>query len=196
MLPVLRKLERDQDFLFFFLRIDFIKILAFHRSAGDCALAKFYTHIFMRWPHSNAGFEFTYIRVLVLIKNADLNQILLVIPSSSIWFIFRWNIGLGTPSSCFIQVKWKIHYRRSSNTVKLLKGTVLGKINSEYPPRQMYCTEVTLRTILGAVDLLLLEHNYYLLQLLHVHQWSRICYMQNGNDWADNFDIWLLKFCR
>lgn len=130
MLPVLWKLEGDQDFFFFFLRTDFIKILACHRSAGNCVP----THIFIAMQ-SFAVFEGTCIRVSVLIKNADLNQILLVIPTSCIWFVSRCGVGLGTPSSCLIQLKWSIHSRRFSNTVKLLKGTVLGKINSKYPPK-------------------------------------------------------------
>lgn len=58
-------------------------------------------------------------------------------------------------------------------TCEIAKGnSILGEINSEYPPRQVYCTEATLRTIVMAVDLLLLEHTakYDLLQLLLAHQ--------------------------
>lgn len=57
--------------------------------------------------------------------------------------------------------------------MRLLKGIQFWvKLIQNTPPRQVYCTEATLRTIVMAVDLLLLEHTatYDLLQLLLAHQ--------------------------
>lgn len=57
--------------------------------------------------------------------------------------------------------------------MRLLKGIQFWvKLIQNAPPRQVYCTEVTLRTIVMAVDLLLLEHTatYDLLQLLLAQQ--------------------------
>lgn len=90
----------------------------------------------------------------------------------------------------------KITFQEVLQQCEIAKGnSFLGKINSEYPPKVGVLYRGHSQDIVVAVDLSLVEYagKYYLLHLLHVHQKSRISYMENGYDWADNFWHLIIK---
>lgn len=125
--------------------MDFIMILACHRNKGTFAVlqlhgsicclvfewvslysslqvAKCYTPAGLIVMQNFAVSECIYIRVLALTKSAGLNQM-----SWSFLFLHcdscpEGGVGVATLNSFLIKCKWKMHSRRSPNTVKLLKG--------------------------------------------------------------------------